>query len=214
MKPILTTMPEKNHQSPSPIHVPRLKFADYFRMVVLKVPILKIRKALAKCAAAGIAVTVQGLEAHFLCGKDPMMLADALVSAKELGVEATFQSMAALCMVSQDPMKVLLEASKERVAKFDTFSPTKNDRITGVTRDQQQVMAAITIIYTLSPIQVALGFNPRHVHERLGAAVSVFINTSPDMRTLQLRKTSHEAELKTIALEMLAGLKSLTIDYR
>jgi len=49
---------------------------------------------------------------------------------------------------------------------------------------------------------------------RQGPDDSVFINTSSDMRTLQLQKTSREAELKTLVLEMLEGLKSLAIEYR
>ena len=215
-------------------------------MYLRKSPVRKIRKALAKCEAAGLAVTSQDLESHSLCGKDPMVLADALVKAKTLGVQATFQEMAAIClagkdpmilvdalaeakklglqvtfrnmmtvcMMGHDPMKLLPEVTKIRVAKFDTFGPTREDRIVGFTRDQQQVAATITITYTLSLLQAALGYNLRHIHERAGAAVSVFINTSPDMRTLQLQKASHEAELKTLVLEMLEGLKSLTIEYR
>ena len=207
-------MPEKNQQLPSSVQAPRLKFAEWLAMRFRKSPVSKIRAAQKKCAAAGIAVSTQDLEAHFLCGKDPMILADALAAAKEFGIETTFQRMAAICLAVHDPMKVLLEASKERFAKFETFSPAGNDRITGFTRDQRQVTATITIIYTLSPSQVAFNFNLRNIHERLGAAASVFINTTPDMRTLHLQKTSHEAELKLIALELLAGLKSLTIEYR
>ena len=154
------------------------------------------------------------LETHALCGKDPVVLADALVAARELGVETTFLEMSAICLAGNDPMKLLSETTKVRAAKFDTFSPTREDRIIGFTRDQQQVSAAITISYALSLSQLAYGFNLRHVHERLGAAVSVFINTSPDMRTLQLRKASHEVELRSLALEMLKGLKSLAIEYR
>ena len=243
-------MPEKNQQPALPVPVsvpvPRLKFADWLAMRLRKTPVRKIRAAQSKCAAAGIAITVQDLETHFLCGKDPALLADALVSAKALGVETTFQEMSTVCLIGQDPalltdalvaakklgvettfremssvcltgqdpMKTLLEASKQRVAKFDTFSPTRNDPLTGFTRDLRQVFATITITYTLTPLQAALGYNLRHIHERLAAAASVFINTTPDMRTLHLQKTSHEAELKLIALELLAGLKSLTIEYR
>jgi len=207
-------MHEKTQPAPAPIRAPRLKFSEWLAMHFRKSPVSKIRAAQSKCAAAGIEVTAQDLEAHFLCGKDPMVLADALVSAKELGVETTLRQMSAICLAGQDPMKVLLEASKERAARFDTFSPSGNDGITGFTRDHQQVSAAITITYTLSPGQVAFKFNLGHVHERLSAAISVFINASPDMRTLHLRKSAHEAELKTIALEMLAGLKSLTLEYR
>jgi hypothetical protein len=122
--------------------------------------------------------------------------------------------MSAICLSGKDPMELLPGAIKERVAKFNTFSPTREDRIIGFTRDQQQVSATITITYTLSLSQLAYGFTLRHIHERASAAASVFINTSPDMRTLQLRKASHEAELKTLVLEMLEGLKSLTIELR
>ena len=191
-----------------------MKFSELLAMYFRKSPISKIREALAKCEAAGIDVTAQNLETHSLCGKDPVVLANALVTAKELGVQTTFREMAAMCMVVGDPTELILGATKERVATFDTFSPTRDDRITGFTRDQRQVSATITITCTLSMSQLAFKYNMRHVHERLGAAVSVFINTASDMRTLQLRKAAHEAELKTLALEMLEGLKSLAIEYR
>jgi len=191
-----------------------IKFTELIYMHLRKSPVSKIRTALAKCEAAGIDVSAQNLETHSLCGKDPIVLAEALVRAKELGVQTTFIQMAGICMAGIDPMKLLPEATKERSAKFDTFSPTRDDRIVGFTRDQREVSAAITITYTLSLSQAAYGFTLRHIHERVSAAASVYINTSPDLRTLQLRKSAHEAELRALVLEMIEGLKSLAIEYR
>lgn len=191
-----------------------LKFTESLGMYFRNSPVSKIKEALKKCEAAGVAITAKDLEAHHLCGKDPMTFADALILAKKLGVTTSLQEMSAICLAGRDPIKILSGATEERIARFDTFSPEREDKIIGFTREHQQVAATITITYRLSLIQLVFGFNLRHVHERLGAAVSVFINTSPSARALQLAKVSNEAELKVIALEMLKGLTSLSIEYR
>ena len=192
----------------------RFTLIELAGMALRKTPIGKIRRALEKCEAAGIAVTANDLESQHLAGGDPLVLAEALVNAKQLGVSTTFHQMAAICLAGPDPMEVLLEASRDRVVKFDTFSPKRDDRIRGFTRDQREVSASITAVFKLSPGQVAWKFDFRHVHERLGAAASVFINTSPDLRTLGLKRAKHEAELKLLAIESLPELKSIAIEYR
>lgn len=191
-----------------------LKFTESIGMYVRNSPVSKIKLALKKCEAAGVDITAKDLETHHLCGKDPAVLADALILAKKLGVTTSFQEMSAICLAGADPMKLIPDAASQRTATFETFSPVRDERIIGFTRDHRQVSASITITYRLSLTQLAFNFSPRHIHERLGAAVSVFINTAPDMRTLQLGKAANEAELKTLALDMLKGLQSLAIEYR
>lgn len=191
-----------------------LSLADMFGMAIRKTPISKIRKALAVCEAAGLAVTARDLESHHLCGRDPLVLAEALVTAKQLGVSTTFQEMAAITLAGHDPLALLLDASKDRTERFDTFSPKREDRIRGFTKDQREVSAVLTVVFRLSPSQLAFRFDFRHVHERLGAAASVFINTAPDLRTLQLRRPEHEAELRLLGLDALPGLRSVAVEYR
>lgn len=191
-----------------------LSLLEMFGMAIRKSPVSKIRKALARCEAAGLAVTARDLESHFLCGRDPLVLAEALVTAKQLGVATSLQEMAAIILAGHEPLALLLDASKERTARFDTFSPKRADHIRGFTRDQREVSAVITIIYRLSPAQLAFRFELRPVHERLGAAVSVFINTAPDLRTLLMRRDEHAAELKLLGLDTLPDLQSVSVEYR
>jgi hypothetical protein len=191
-----------------------LSLADVFGMALRKSPIGKIRKALAKCEAAGLAVTAKDLESHHLCGRDPLVLAEALVTAKQLGVSTTFQEMAAITLTGHDPLALLLEASKDRTVRFDTFSPKRADQIRGFTKDQTEVSAVLVVVFGLSPSQLAFRFDFRQVHERFGAAVSVFINTAPDLTTLKMRRSEHEAELRLLGLDALPGLRSVSVDYR
>jgi len=191
-----------------------LSLSDIFGMAFRQTPIGKIRKALAKCEGAGIAVTAKDLEAHALCGQDPLVLADALVTAQQLGVTTSFQEMAAVSLVGKDPFAVLLEASKEHTVSFDTFSPKQTELLRGFTRGQEEVFAVVTLVYRLSLHQLTFHFDPSHVHERLGAAISVYINTAPDLRTLRLRQSEHEAQLAVLGLDLLPGLRSVTVEFR
>ena len=191
-----------------------LSFAEMFGMALRRSPISKIRAALLKCETAGLTVTAKDLESHHLCGRDPLILAEALVTAKQLGVSTTFQELSAITLAGHEPLALLLDASKERIVNFDTFSPKRADRIRGFTQDQKEVFAALTVAFRMSPSQLAFHFDFRHIHERLGAAVSVFINTAPDLRTLQIRRSEHEAELRLLGLDALPGLQSVVVEYR
>jgi len=191
-----------------------LSISEIIGMSLRQTPVAKIRKALATCEAAGLAVTAQDLESNHLAGGDPILLAEALASAKKLGVETSLHEMAAVCLAKHNPLELLLEASKEKIVHFDTFSPKRADKIRGFTKDQREVSAEITAVFRLSPTQLAFRFDFRHIHERLGAAVSVYINTATDYRSLQLKKAEQEAELRTIASDMIPVIKAVTIEYR
>jgi uncharacterized protein YqfA (UPF0365 family) len=191
-----------------------ITLTDMLGMALRNSPVLKIRKALTKCEAAGLAVTFRDLETHHLCGRDPLVLADVLVSANQLGVSTTFIEMSSIILAGHDPLPLLLDASNDRTIRFDTFSPKRDDRIRGFTRDNQEVLAALTVVYRLSLSQLAFSFDFRHVHERLGAAVSVFINTAPSLRTLQIMRMEHEAELQLLGIDALPGFRSISIEYR
>lgn len=191
-----------------------LSFVEMLGMTFRNTPIGKIRKAPALCESAGLAVTPGELEAHHLCGKDPLVLVEALVTAQELGINTTFREMAAISLTGQDLSALLLEASNERSVTFETFSPQRDEHIKGFTQDRQETHATVTVTYSLSPSQIAFHFDFRPVHERLGAAVSVYINTAADIRALQIKKTAHESELKTLAIGMLPGIRSVAVEYR
>jgi len=183
-------------------------------MCIRHTPIGKIRKALAMCEESGLAVTAKNLESHHLCGRDPVVLADALVTAKQLGVETSLQEMSAVILAGHNPHELLLEASKAKTVRFDTFSPKREDRIRGFTRDQREVFASVTAVFRLSPSQLAFRFDFRHIHERLSAAVSVNINTASDFRSLQLKKAEQEAELRLIGSDMIPSFTSIVIEYQ
>lgn len=191
-----------------------LSLLEMIGMAIRKSPVGRIRKALARCEAAGLSVTAADLEAHSLAGGNPESLAEALVAAKELGVPAKSDEIAAVSLARHDSLELVLDASKERTAQFDTFSPTRDDRIRGFTKDGREVNATISVTYRLSPGQIAFKFDFRAVHERLAAAASVFINTAPDLSILQREKSGHEAELRQIVLPQLPGLNSVSLTYR
>lgn len=191
-----------------------LSISEIIGMSLRNAPVAKLRKALVTCEAAGLAVTAKDLEFHHLAGGDPILLAEALASAKKLGVETSFHEMSAICLAKHNPLELLLEASKDKTARFDTFSPKREDKIRGFTKDHQEVSAVVTVVFRLSLSQSAFRFDFRHIHERLGAAVSVYINTATDYRSLQLKKPEQEAELRNIAADMIPTIKSAAIDYR
>ncbi len=182
-------------------------------MYLRKIPVAKIEKALAISESAGFDLTAAHFESHYFCGKDPVILVEALVTAKQLGVNTSFTQLAAIDLAGRNLNEVLLESTKQRTTRFDTFSPTRSDRIRGFTNDRSEVFAVVTVVYHLMPNELAFGFDFTRVHERLGAAVSVYINTATDLRSLQLQKPEHEAELRVLGVGMIAGFVSASIDY-
>ncbi|MDX2111585.1 MAG: flotillin-like FloA family protein [Verrucomicrobiota bacterium] len=193
-----------------------LTFSEMFMMSLRKTPITKIKKALAKCEAAGLSVTGKELEAHYLCGGNPIVLAEACVIAKELGADTHFDQLAALCLMGRNPQELILESLKDKTIWFDTFSPKREDKIRGFTRDHREVYAAISGVYRISPGAVAMDMtvDSCHLHERLGAAVSVYINTAADVQSLQMKKPADELELLEIAKSSLPGFRSIVIEYK
>jgi uncharacterized protein YqfA (UPF0365 family) len=191
-----------------------LSFTESVGMFFRKTPVPKIKKALALCEAAGLSVTPKDLEAHHLCGRDPVLLAEALVNARQLDIDTNLQEMSVVILAGQNPLELLLEAAKDKVSRIETFSPQRPDPIRGFAKDGCEVTPVITVVYRLSLSQQAFGFDFRHVHERLSAAVSVFINTAASRRELSLKKTAHEAELHQIAVGIIPGFKSAVIEYR
>lgn len=191
-----------------------LTIAQIIGMYLRKTPIAKVREALKICEAAGIQVTALDLESHSLCRGDPVILAKALTTAKQLGVDTSFHELAAVALARKNLIDLVHQASKERVERFDTFSPTREDKIRGFTKDQTEVFAEVTSVFRLSVRQLASRFDFRHVHERLGAAISVYINTASDFRSLQLQKSTHEAEMKALGADMIPAFKAVVIEYR
>jgi hypothetical protein len=191
-----------------------LSFSEIFAMAFRRSPVGKIRQALAKCEAAGFNVTATDLEAHHFCGHDPLLLAEALVTARQLGIETSLQEMSVIILAGKDPLELLPLAAKTKTVRFDTFSPKREDKLRGFTKDGREVFAAITINFRLSPRQLAFDFDFRHAHERLAAVLSVYINTAENFHALELNKKQHEAELHSLGVETIPGLKSVLIEYR
>jgi len=188
-------------------------FFEYLPMHLRGSPVAQIKQALTICQRAAISVTPVDLERHSLSGGNVLALAKGLATAKDLGVETDFMGLAVCQLAGRDLMELVLESSKRREMRIETFSPRRPDLLRGFTRDQREVAASIDLVYFLSPSQLTFSYNLTSLHERLGAAVSVFINTAPDHHALVARKFADEAELLLIAREMLPGVRQVTLAY-
>ena len=118
-----------------------------------------------------------------------------------------------MLLAGHDAKELLLGASEDRVAEFDTLSPTRGDRIKGFTADDTEVLAKIKVVYRLSISQLAFRFSIQTIHERLAAAVSVYINTALSRRDLELNRTKQEAEIQNIAINSLRSVREVSIAY-
>jgi uncharacterized protein YqfA (UPF0365 family) len=190
-----------------------IPWRDRIAMSLRRSPVNEIAKALKVCESAGITATARDLESQYLCGQDPLALAEGLSSAKQLGIETSLKQMAAAQFMGHDLSKLLNEVLEDRRMKWDTFSPTRPDLIRGFTRDGVEVKASIAVVFSLTVPQATYGFTGRTVKERLGAAVSVFINTAADRTELERNRPSHEAQLRVLAQDELPGLRSLALSY-
>ena len=181
-------------------------------MFLRKSPVKKINQVVSECRQAGLDVTPLEVEQYSLCGGDPLELGEALLKAKEVNVPVTIDQLTSVFVVGHDPIDSVVEAARERELVIDTFSADGEDQIRGFTQSEEEVYASARIFYWQEIYDIVTP-EVETIYERLGAAISVFINTAESLRSLQIQRPEHEAELITIAKNRFPRIKSVVVEY-
>ena len=172
-----------------------------------------LKQALQLAEAEGISTSVAQLEAHQLAGGDPMRLVESTILAKRNGIPAEFSTLSAFDLAGKNTLEVVKACLERKQYGFDTFSPETEEKIVGWTRDGTEVSARCTLAYR-PPIQHAFGWSPQLIQERLGARISVYINTAQDIRSLELSKVQHEAKLLVLAKNITETIEKVQVHYQ
>jgi hypothetical protein len=191
-----------------------MSFAENIGMFLRGTPVRRLRKLEKISKENDLGLTTMDLEAHFLSGGDPEGVIEALIRAKELGVETDFNMVCALDLSkAMNPLEAVTKASKEQHLEFDTFSSAWAYKILATTRSGDKVGARIFLSYRLSPLKLALGFNPQVLQEMLSSSLATNIRGASCIKELKETKESQEKKLLEIAKSIVASVSNLKLEY-
>lgn len=191
-----------------------MSFVENIGMILRGTPVRRLRKLEKISKENDLGVTTMDIEAHFMSGGNPEGIIEALIKAKELGVEADFNMICALDLSKvMNPLEAVTKASKEQYLEFDTFSPNREDKILATTKSGDKVRAKVFLAYKLSPLKIAFGFNSHVLQERLSSAIATHISCSGGFKELKETKLSQEKELLEIAKSMLGTVGDVRLEY-
>ena len=96
----------------------RISFWEALGMRFRRTPLGVMRRALALAEAEGHNVAVEDLEAHFLARGDPIKVLEGMTEAKRLGIDSSFQRLAAVDLMGWDPVAAAARAAE---VGWDTY---------------------------------------------------------------------------------------------
>lgn len=189
-----------------------LTFKDRLGMRMRKVPVKPILSALEAAEAGGLSVTAAQLESHFLATGDPEKAVKATLLARRNGIPAEFITLASFDLAGRDPVAAVEACLERQRYAFDTFEPEGADKIVGFTRDGVEAVARCEVTYR-PPLNHVFGWRPASLHLHLSARIAILVNTSDDVRTLQMRRQDHEAKLLVVAKDLLETVDRVDLTY-
>jgi len=181
-------------------------------MRMRKVPVKPLKAALAAAEAGGLDVTVTQLETHLICNGDPVKVVEATLLARKSGIPAEFQTVSAFDLAGHDPVAAVTACLERKRYAFHTFDPEGREELVGFTRDGTEIGVRCELTYR-PPLSVIWGWEPSGLHLILSARIAIFVNTSEDVRTLQMQRPAHEAKSLVVAMGLLETVERVELTY-
>jgi len=190
----------------------KISFAEQFFMSLRKSPIRKIKKALNEAEKAGIEISVQQAEAHSLAGGDIEKVVEALVLAKQKDVVADFMTLTTVDLTDNDPISAVEKCTADLAYDFSTYFKDSKEPIRGFCKDGTEVFAKCKIRYR-NPVSHIFGDRIPLVQENISARIAILINTSDDLKSLEMRTEEHSTVLLPLAKRFVEPVKKIELAF-
>jgi len=145
-------------------------FRDLVAMRLRRVPPMVIVKAMISATKAGLSLSVDRLEAHFLAGGRVVSVVNALIAADKAGIPLTFERAAAIDLAGRDVFDAVQMSVNPRVIT--------TPMITAVAKDGIQVKAITRITVRTNIDKLVGGAVEETVIARVGEGIVTAIGSS------------------------------------
>lgn len=193
------------------IYMP-LSISEMLGMRMRGTPVGRMRQALRRAADAGLPIGSDLMEVHLLAGGNLERVLDALILAKQEGLEADWLRLTAFDLTGTDPVAAVRRSIPDQELVFDQYAADRPEKILGFCTDGSAVRAACRVMYRLPLLPDATPLLSQ-LQERLSARIAVLINTAPDPRSLEARKSERETHLLAMAHEIMPRVRAVQLRF-
>ena len=189
----------------------RVTFGTLIGMKLRKVPASLIVDARIMAVKAGLTVTTNDLETHFLAGGNVIQVAKSLVAADKANIELSFQKAAAIDLAGRDVFQAVQISVKPEV--IDAPDPTKGpDKVGAVAKDGIQLWAKAKVTVRANIERLVGGAWTETVIARVGEGIVTTIGSAESHKAVLENPDTISKKVLERGLDAGTAFEILSID--
>jgi len=189
----------------------RVTFGTLIGMKLRKVPASLIVDARIMAVKAGLTVTTNDLETHFLAGGNVIQVAKSLVAADKANIELSFQKAAAIDLAGRDVFQAVQISVKPEV--IDAPDPTKGpDKVGAVAKDGIQLWAKAKVTVRANIERLVGGAWTETVVARVGEGIVTTIGSAESHKAVLENPDTISKKVLERGLDAGTAFEILSID--
>jgi len=189
----------------------RVSFGTLIGMRLRKVPASLIVDARIMAVKAGLTVTTNDLETHFLAGGNVIQVAKSLVAADKANIDLSFQKAAAIDLAGRDVFQAVQISVKPEV--IDAPDPSKGpDKVGAVAKDGIQLWAKAKVTVRANIERLVGGAWTETVVARVGEGIVTTIGSAESHKAVLENPDTISKKVLERGLDSGTAFEILSID--
>jgi len=192
-----------------------VKFTEIFAMAMRRVPVGMIVDNYINAKKAGLNVTVDQLNVHYLAGGDVTMVVRALIAAQKAGIHLDFDRACAIDLATKGTSKTVLDAVKTSVNPrvIDCPNPASGKKtIDAVAKDGIQLKARARVTVRTNLDRFVGGATEETIIARVGEGIVSTIGSSNSYKEVLENPDRISKTVLDKALDSNTAFEILSID--
>lgn len=180
-------------------------------MRLRRVPPSMVVNPLINATKAGLALTTNQLEAHYLSGGNVYQVVQALISADKANIPLTFERAAAIDLAGRDVFEAVQMSVRPKV--IDCPDPTKgNDKVAAVAMDGIQLCAKARVTVKANLDRLVGGAAEETIVARVGEGIVTTIGSAESHKKVLENPDMISKNVLSKGLDSGTGFEILSID--
>ncbi len=181
-------------------------------MKLRKVPPSLIVDARIRVAKAGLPLTTDQLEAHFLAGGNVINVVNALIAADKANIELSFQRAAAIDLAGRDVLDAVQTSVQPKV--IDCPDPTKSaaGMLDAVAKDGIRLLVKARVTVRANIDRLVGGAQEDTIIARVGQGIVSAIGSSPSYKNVLENPDQISRKVLDSGLDAQTGFEIVSID--
>lgn len=189
-----------------------VSFGNLIGMRLRRVPPNVIVDARIRLVKAGLSLTTDDLEAHFLAGGDVINVVNALIAADKANIELSFKQAAAIDLAGRDVFDAVTTSVNPRV--IDCPDPTKGGTgwLDAVAKDGIRLLVKARVTVRANMERLVGGAKEETIIARVGQGIVSAIGSSASYKTVLENPDDISRRVLDSGLDAQTGFEIVSID--